>query len=41
MADCEVVFHLAAKADVRFGLEHPSKDFEQNIRATFNVLESR
>jgi UDP-glucose 4-epimerase len=34
------VFHLAANADVRFGLEHPSKDVQQNILATFNVLEA-
>jgi UDP-glucose 4-epimerase len=40
MAECDFVFHLAANADVRFGLEHPSKDFEQNTRATFNVLEA-
>jgi len=26
----EVVFHLAANADVRFGTEHPRKDLEQN-----------
>src|ERR1017187_7672052 len=26
MAGCDTVFHLAANADVRFGLEHPSKD---------------
>src|SRR6516165_10572481 len=39
MAGCDFVFHLAANADVRFGLEHPSKDFEQNTHATFNVLE--
>jgi UDP-glucose 4-epimerase len=38
MKGCDFVFHLAANADVRFGLDHPSKDFEQNIRATFNVL---
>ena len=36
----EVVFHLAANADVRFGTEHPRKDFEQNTVATFNVLEA-
>jgi UDP-glucose 4-epimerase len=35
-----VVFHLAANADVRFGLEHPRKDLEQNTIATFNVLEA-
>src|SRR3954447_14173835 len=40
MADCDFVFHLAANADVRFGVDHPSKDFEQNTRATFNVLEA-
>jgi UDP-glucose 4-epimerase len=40
MKDCEQVFHFAANADVRFGLEHPSKDVEQNILATFHVLEA-
>src|SRR5262249_29503462 len=40
MAGHDFVFHLAANADVRFGLEHPSKDLEQNPLATFHVLES-
>ena len=40
MAGCDTVFHLAANADVRFGLEHPRKDVEQNTLATFNVLEA-
>ena len=40
MAGCDTVFHLAANADVRFGLEHPSKDLNQNTIATFNVLEA-
>jgi UDP-glucose 4-epimerase len=40
MTGCETVFHLAANADVRFGLEHPSKDLQQNTVATFNVLEA-
>jgi UDP-glucose 4-epimerase len=40
MAGCDVVFHLAANADVRFGLEHPGKDVQQNTLATFNVLEA-
>ena len=40
MDGCSVVFHLAANADVRFGLEHPRKDLEQNTIATFNVLEA-
>lgn len=34
------VMHLAANADVRFGLEHPRKDLDQNTIATFNVLEA-
>lgn len=36
----EMVFHLQANADVRFGLEHPSRDLQQNTIATFNVLEA-
>jgi UDP-glucose 4-epimerase len=36
----DVVFHLAANADVRFGTEHPRKDLEQNTLATFAVLEA-
>src|SRR6185295_10389830 len=36
----DIVFHLGANADVRFGLEHPRKDLEQNTIATFNVLEA-
>ena len=40
MSGCDTVFHLAANADVRFGLEHPGKDLQQNTIATFNVLEA-
>ena len=40
MADAEVVIHLAANADVRFGTEHPKRDLEQNALGTFNVLEA-
>ena len=40
MAGCDTVFHLAANADVRFGLEHPGRDLQQNTVATFNVLEA-
>lgn len=36
----DVVFHLAANADVRFGLEHPRRDLEQNTLGTFAVLEA-
>jgi UDP-glucose 4-epimerase len=38
--DADAVFHFAANADVRFGTEHPTRDFEQNARATLNVLEA-
>lgn len=40
MADADIVFHLAANADVRFGTDHPRKDLEQNTIATWNVLEA-
>ena len=34
----DIVFHLAANADVRHGTDNPSKDLEQNTIATFNIL---
>jgi UDP-glucose 4-epimerase len=37
---CDWVFHLQANADVRYGLEHPRRDLEQNTIATANVLEA-
>ena len=40
MQGSQFVFHLAANADIRFGLEHPRRDLEQNTLATFNVLEA-
>ena len=40
MAGCDTIFHLAANADVRYGLEDPSRDFEQNTLGTFRVLEA-
>ena len=40
MEGSDFVFHFSANADVRFGLEHPKKDLEQNTIATFNVLEA-
>jgi UDP-glucose 4-epimerase len=39
-AGARQVFHLAANADVRHGLEHPRRDVEQNLLATHNVLEA-
>ena len=40
MAGADVVYHLAANADVRHGPEHPHKDLEQNTIGTANVLEA-
>src|SRR6185436_12353036 len=40
MAGHDLVFHLAANADVRSGLEEPGRDLQQNTIATFNVLEA-
>jgi UDP-glucose 4-epimerase len=39
-AGADIVFHLAANADVRFGTSHPDRDLQQNTMATFNVLEA-
>ncbi len=36
----DAVIHLAANADVRFGLEHPDRDLQQNTIGTFTVLEA-
>jgi UDP-glucose 4-epimerase len=36
----DLVVHLAANADVRFGPDHPGRDLEQNIIVTWNVLEA-
>ena len=36
----DLVIHLAANADVRFGPEHPTLDLEQNTIATQRVLEA-
>ncbi len=40
MMGVDVVFHLAANADIRGGLDNPRRDLEQNTIATFNVLEA-
>ena len=40
MRGADVVFHLAANADVRFGTDHPARDLEQNTIGTFRVLEA-
>jgi UDP-glucose 4-epimerase len=40
MDGCDTVFHIAANADVRHGLEHPRLDLEQNTLAVSQVLEA-
>jgi UDP-glucose 4-epimerase len=40
ISGCDWVFHLQANADVRWGLERPRQDLEQNTIATSNVLEA-
>ena len=39
-SNCSIVYHLAANADVRFGVDHPNKDLRQNTIVTHNVLEA-
>jgi UDP-glucose 4-epimerase len=39
-AGADIVFHLAANADVRRGLDDPERDLQQNTIATFNLLEA-
>jgi len=36
----DIVFHLAANADVRHGYKNPYRDLEQNTISTYHVLES-
>lgn len=36
----DLVFHLAANADISRGVERPGRDLEQNTIATFNVLDA-
>jgi UDP-glucose 4-epimerase len=40
MRGADIVFHLSANADIRFGLAYPRRDLDQNTIATFNVLEA-
>lgn len=40
MQGVDVVYHMAANADIRGGLHEPQKDIENNTIATFNVLEA-
>jgi UDP-glucose 4-epimerase len=36
---CDGIFHFAANADVKNGINHTKKDLQQNTIVTFNVLE--
>jgi len=38
--DCDVVFHLAANPEVRVGSTSPEIHYQQNVVATFNLLEA-
>lgn len=35
----DIIIHLSANADIRFGSLHPMKDLEQNVIVTQNILE--
>jgi len=39
MENCELVFHFAANREIRAGAMNTKIDFEQNILATYNILE--
>jgi len=36
----DIVFHLAANPDIRYGIEYTDTDLKQNTIATYNILES-
>src|SRR5919112_5017691 len=38
--DCDIVFHLAANPEVKVGATDTKIDYEQNVLATYNVLEA-
>jgi len=38
--DCETIFHLAANPEVKTGSTNPETHYQQNIAATFNLLEA-
>lgn len=40
LSECETIFHLAANPEVRVGSTAPKVHYEQNITATFNLLEA-
>ncbi|MHB1907368.1 MAG: NAD-dependent epimerase/dehydratase family protein [Nitrososphaerales archaeon] len=38
--NCDTIYHVAANPDVRIGSSNPSVHFEENIVATYNLLEA-
>lgn len=40
MEGTDIIFHFAANADVRFGIQNTYRDLEQNTIGTYHVLES-
>jgi UDP-glucose 4-epimerase len=38
--NCEIIFHLAANPEVKTGSTNPETHYQQNIVATFNLLEA-
>ena len=40
MKQVDIVFHLAANPDIRYGIKHPDTDLKQGTLTTFNVLEA-
>ena len=40
LSGIDIVFHLAANADIKDGLNNPVRDLEQNTIATSNILEA-
>jgi len=40
LKDCETVFHFAANPEVRISSANPKIHYEQNVAATFNLLEA-
>ena len=39
LADCNLIFHMAADPEVQIGSENPLTHFQQNLVTTFNLLE--
>lgn len=40
LSGCETVFHLAGNPEVKMGSQNPKTHYEQNLTATFNLLEA-